>query len=147
MKVSKVRKVRTPQRANKNDAGIDFFVPDDFNNGKIHYLDPGESILIPSGIHVNVPDDHALIAFNKSGVAVKKTLLAGAAVVDEGYQGEMHIHIINVGLTERPITPGEKIMQFILLPMFYDMVEEVEFEDLYLEDSTRGSGGFGSTGA
>ena len=106
MKVSKVRKVRTPQRANKNDAGIDFFVPDDFNNSKIHYLDPGESILIPSGIHVNVPDGHALIAFNKSGVAVKKTLLAGAAVVDEGYQGEMHIHIINVGLKERPITPG-----------------------------------------
>ena len=146
MKVSKVRKVRTPQRANKNDAGIDFFVPDDFNNGKIHYLRPGESILIPSGIHVNVPDGHALIAFNKSGVAVKKTLLAGAAVVDEGYHGEMHIHIINVGDAARPISPGEKIMQFILIPMFYDAVEEVDFKDLYPEDSTRGSGGFGSTG-
>ena len=38
------------------------------------------------------------------------------------------------------------IMQLILIPMFYDMVEEVDFEDLYSEDSTRGSGGFGSTG-
>ena len=146
MKVSKVRKVRIPRRANTNDAGIDFFIPDDFNNGKIHYLKPGEGILIPSGIHVNVPDGYALIAFNKSGVAVKKTLLAGAAVVDEGYHGEMHIHIINVGDAARPISPGEKIMQFILIPMFYDAVEEVDFKDLYPEDSTRGSGGFGSTG-
>ena len=146
MRISKVRKVHTPQRANGNDAGIDFFVPDDFNDGKIKYLNPGESVLIPSGIHVNVPDNHALIAFNKSGVAVKKTLLAGAAVVDEGYQGEMHIHIINVGDKSHSISPGDKIMQFILISMFYDKIEEVDFKDLYPEDSTRGSGGFGSTG-
>ena len=146
MRISKVRKVHTPQRANGNDAGIDFFVPDDFNDGKIKYLNPGDSVLIPSGIHVNVPDNHALIAFNKSGVAVKKTLLAGAAVVDEGYQGEMHIHIINVGDKSHSISPGDKIMQFILIPMFYDKIEEVDFKDLYPEDSTRGSGGFGSTG-
>ena len=146
MKVSKVRKVHTPQRANENDAGIDFFVPDDFNDGKIQYLNPGESVLIPSGIHVNVRDNHALIAFNKSGVAVKKTLLAGAAVVDEGYQGELHIHIINASQGPQEIVAGEKIMQFILVPMFYDSVEEVPDEELFLEQSTRGDGGFGSTG-
>ena len=71
MKFCKVRKVKTPIRANNTDAGIDFFVPED---QKIISLDPGESCLIPSGIKCNVPEGFALVAFNKSGVAVKKAL-------------------------------------------------------------------------
>ena len=85
MKVSRIRDVKMPQRANSNDAGIDFFVPNDYE-GK--WLGKNEGVLIPSGIRVNVPEGHALIAFNKSGVAVKRQLLGGACVVDEGYQGE-----------------------------------------------------------
>ena len=65
---------------------------------------------------------------------------------DEGYQGELHIHIINVGGSVQRIIAGDKIMQFILIPMFYDKVEVVEESDLFVEESTRGSGGFGSTG-
>ena len=63
MKFSKVREVKTPQRANLTDAGIDFFVPEDQSTIS---LTPGESCLIPSGIKVNVPEGYALIAFNKS---------------------------------------------------------------------------------
>ena len=143
MKVSRIRDVKMPQRANSNDAGIDFFVPNDFK-GK--WLGKNEGILIPSGIRVDVPEGHALIAFNKSGVAVKRQLLGGACVVDEGYQGELHIHIINASQGPQEIVAGEKIMQFILVPMFYDSVEEVPDEELFLEQSTRGVGGFGSTG-
>ena len=143
MKVSRIRDVKLPQRANANDAGIDFFVPNDFE-GK--WLGKNEGILIPSGVRVNVPDNHALIAFNKSGVAVKRQLLGGACVVDEGYQGELHIHVINLSQVPQEIKAGEKIMQFILVPMFYDSVEEVEDGELFSEESTRGDGGFGSTG-
>tara|TARA_B100000902_G_scaffold102144_1_gene104573 strand:- start:27219 stop:27653 length:435 start_codon:yes stop_codon:yes gene_type:complete len=143
MKVSRIRDVKLPQRANANDAGIDFFVPNDFK-GK--WLGKNEGILIPSGVRVNVPDNHALIAFNKSGVAVKRQLLGGACVVDEGYQGELHIHVINLSQEPQEIIAGEKIMQFILMPMFYDGVEEVEDGELFSEESTRGDGGFGSTG-
>ena len=109
-------------------------------------LSPGQSCLIPSGIKANVPSGHALIAFNKSGVAVKKSLYAGACVVDEDYQGEIHINLTNVGKEEGEINPGEKIIQFILLPVFYDTIEEVELENLYTEVTTRGEGAFGSTG-
>ncbi len=142
MKISKVRSVKTPVRGTPNSAGIDFFVPDEV---KI-YLKPGESCLIPSGIKANVPACHALMAFNKSGIAVKKTLHVGACVVDEDYQGEIHINLTNVGTRGVQIQPGEKIIQFVLLPVFYDAVEEVEISALFEGITERGEGGFGSTG-
>ena len=142
MKIAKVKAVKTPVRGTPESAGIDFFVPE----GIIARLVPGQSCLIPSGIKADVPQGHALIAFNKSGVAVKKNLYVGASVVDEDYQGEIHINLTNVGREEVEINPGEKIIQFILLPVFYDTIEEVELENLYAGATTRGEGGFGSTG-
>ena len=146
MKISKVKDVKTPVRANANDAGIDFFIPNDWNDGEPLWLSPGQQTLIPSGVKVNVPEGYALIAFNKSGIATKKQLMVGAAVVDEGYQGELHIHVINTGSAVQRIIAGDKIVQFILIPMFYDSVEEVAEDVLFEDESTRGSGGFGSTG-
>ena len=142
MKISKVRPVKTPTRGTPESAGIDFFVP----TGIIAKLSPGQSCLIPSGIKANVPTGHVLIAFNKSGIAVKKNLYVGACVVDEDYQGEIHINLTNVGEVAAEIHAGEKIIQFILLPVFYDTIEEVELENLYEETTARGEGGFGSTG-
>ena len=143
MKFSKIRNVKSPNRANDIDAGIDLFVPED---QQPLTLKPQESCVIPSGVKFNVPEGHALVAFNKSGVAVKRQLLGGACVVDEGYQGELQIHVINVSQEPQRIEAGEKIMQFILVPMFYDAVDEVPEEELFSEQSTRGDGGFGSTG-
>ena len=143
MKISKVREVKTPTRANSTDAGIDFFVPEDT---KEFTLSPGDSCLIPSGIKVNVPEGFALVAFNKSGVAVKKSLHVGACVVDCGYQGEVHINLTNVGDCETDIHPGDKIVQFVLLPLGDPKVELVEENNLYESESSRGEGGFGSSG-
>ena len=143
MKISKKREVKNPTRANSTDAGIDFFVPEDQSTIKIF---PGDSCLIPSGVKVNVPEGFALVAFNKSGVAVKKQLYAGACVVDCGYQGEVHINLTNVGKEEQYIKPGDKIIQFVLLPLGEPSVELVDEENLYEEESNRGAGGFGSTG-
>ena len=142
MKIAKIKAVKTPERGTPESAGIDFFVPD----GMIAKLAPGDSCVIPSGIKASVPTGHALIAFNKSGVAVNKNLYAGACVVDEDYQGEIHINLTNVGRKEVGIKPGEKIIQFILLPVFYDTIELVDLENLYVEATSRGEGGFGSTG-
>ena len=143
MKISKIRDVKTPTRANSTDAGIDFFVPNDQHPVR---LGPGDSAFIPSGIKVNCPEGYALIAFNKSGIAVKKSLHVGACVVDHGYQGEIHINLTNVGQEIQELTPGDKIVQFVLLPLGETEVEEVEDADLYVTVSSRGTGGFGSTG-
>ena len=143
MKFTKIKNVKAPIRANATDAGIDFFVPED--QGTIS-LTPGDSCLIPSGIKVNVPEGYALIAFNKSGVATKKGLQVGACVVDCGYQGELHINLTNVSAEDQKIEAGDKIVQFVLLPLGDPVVELVEENNLYESKSSRGEGGFGSTG-
>ena len=143
MKFTKVRDVKSPKRANDTDAGIDFFVPE--NAGTIT-LTPGDSCLIASGIKVNVPKGYALVAFNKSGVATKKGLQVGACVVDCGYQGEVHIHLVNIGQEYTQLLPGDKVVQFVLLKLGNPILEEVSEENLYEEESNRGDGGFGSTG-
>jgi len=149
MKFYKLRDVKSPVRGTKESAGLDFFIPDDWNDGNTKLVKPGESLLIPSGIKANVPKGFALIAFNKSGIAVKKQLYVGACVVDEDYQGEIHINVSNVSRdTVTEVSPGDKIMQFLLLPINYELPIEVNSEEELWKDkaSERGTGGFGSTG-
>lgn len=144
MKISKIRDVKTPVRGTPLSAGLDFFVPNDFPGD--HFLIPGDAINIPSGIKVKVPHGFALVFMNKSGVAVKKGLQVGACVVDEDYQGEVHLHIRNISPDVQVIKPGEKLVQALLIPVDYCDVEVVETEDLYEEETQRGTGGFGFTG-
>ena len=144
MKIAKTRNVKTPTRGTTQSAGIDFYIPNEWTMDNPIW--PGQSVCIPSGIKVNVPAGHALIAFNKSGVALKKGLDVGACVVDEDYQGEVHLHLTNVSREKIRLTAGEKIVQFVLLPVNYAEVEVVDESQLFDEETKRGSGGFGSTG-
>jgi dUTP pyrophosphatase len=141
MKILKTRNVKTPSRGTSESAGIDFYVPNDFEDV---VLQPGESVLIPSGIKAQVPRGNALIAFNKSGVATKQGLMVGACVVDEDYEGIIHLHMTNTSNKEQIIKSGQKLVQFILLPVNYSQVEEVH--EIQSRNTERGSGGFGSTG-
>ena len=145
MKITKIRDVKTPIRGTEGSAGIDFFVPNDYPNS-LRTIGPGDRFFIPSGIKANVPTGYALIAMNKSGVALKKGLMVGACVVDSDYQGEIHLHLINA--SDKPVTiePGDKLTQFLLIPVDHCAVEVVNEKELFEEETTRGSGGFGSTG-
>ena len=145
MKFSRVREVKSPTRGTSKSAGIDFYVPGDFASGGEYFIKPGENVLIPSGIKAKVPTGYALIAFNKSGVATKKGLYVGACVVDEDYQGEIHLHLTNVGDKTVTIQKDDKIAQFILLPVYYATPVEVPIQELYDSTTERGVGGFGST--
>lgn len=112
-------------------------------------MEPHSKILIPSGIHANLPDHIFLKAENKSGIASKRGLIFGASVVDTDYQGEIHINLMNVTDNHVIIEAGEKIVQFV--PMFQPIMNHVlEYEsldDLYKnKKSDRGAGGFGSSG-
>ena len=109
---------------------------------------PGGKVLIPSGIKANLPHGVYLKAENKSGISSKRGLIFGASVVDEDYQGEIHICLINPTNTSAKIVAGEKIIQF--LPCFSpNMNEVVEYDDeeklFENTKSERGSDGFGST--
>lgn len=154
--------VKSPERGTVKSAGIDFFVPNDFNNGQPLLLAPGEDVLIPSGIIVGLPENTMLMGADKSGIASSSTakklagitpkkdahdtsLIVGAKIIDEDYPGELHIHIINVGRVYASIRAGMKIAQFILVPIRYDSVIEVKnFSDLQIPQTER-TGGFSST--
>ena len=138
--------VKTPVRAHDTDAGIDFFVPENFPETT---LQPGEDILIPSGIRVVVPKGYALIAKEKSGVATKKKLSVGANCVDTGYVGQVHIHLFNFSSNTQVIKPGDKIVQFVMIKIGShqpELISEEVYEAVYC-NTERGAGGFGSTGS
>ena len=140
MKIERIKMVKTPQRGTGASAGIDFFVPRNFGT----MVQPGGSALIPSGIKCEVPKGYMLMAANKSGVCTRTGLIVGATIVDEDYQGEIHMHVINTGNNPVEIGVGDKLVQFILVPVSYENVEVVD--KVHKAVSERGEGGFGSTG-
>lgn len=161
MKIAKVRDVKTPERGTGKSAGIDFFIPADFEG---LMLAPGHDVLIPSGIKASIPEGYMLMAADKSGVvtssyaveeagrkpkatAFNSVVILGAKIVDEDYQGEIHIHLVNVGREIVELAPGMKIAQFILVPVSYEGIEVVDERNLFAKSTERGDGGFGSTDA
>lgn len=146
MKVFRTRDVKLPARGTERSAGLDFYIPNDFES---FWLSPGNSSVIPSGIVAEIPEGYMLKMCNKSGVCTRDLLVVGAEIIDEDYQGEIHLHVINVGRGTVVLHPGMKLVQGILIPVLYGGVEEVEFRDQLFtgRQSERGSGGFGSTGS
>ena len=119
------------------DVGLNYFL-----------LPPMARINIPSGIMCKLSSPNmALIAFNKSGISTKFGLVVGAQVVDYGYQGEIHINVINTSSSVVRIYEHQKLVQFIELPVSIPVVKEVKnFAELHEgEETERGADGFGST--
>jgi len=128
-----------------NDGSVRLFIRD----GKIteFSMGPHSSILLPLGVKVSFDNNHALIFFNKSGVAANKHLVVGSCVVDSEYQGELILNLNNISNRTVSFNAGDKIIQGIILPVICAEVDECENEaSLYSKESNRGSGGFGSTG-
>ena len=164
VKFVKVRDVKTPERGTSVAAGTDFFIPYDFNNGQPYLLEPQRDILIKSGIRASLPAGTMWMGADKSGVATSKaamsnagnqpkasnpdsSLKVGAKIIDEDYQGEIGLHIINIGDRGTWIEPGQKIVQFILVPIIYpELIECDTVEEVFTCETERGEGGFGSTG-
>ena len=150
LRFTKVREVKSPSKAHAVDAGIDFYVP----QGEGRWLNPHERVNIPSGIKMHVPDGWALVAMNKSGVAVNDGLAVMACVVDAGYQGEIHLSVLNTNNDDSSwresdghviIGDGQKLVQFLLIQVPPVELKEVEAPLLFPEKSNRGEGGFGSS--
>jgi dUTP pyrophosphatase len=140
--------VRTPQRANPSDAGLDVFYspPDNEVAGK--WLVPGASGLFSTGLKFGVPHGYMLEVKNRSSMAAKRCLIVGACVVDSGYAGEVFVNLHNIGREPQFIQPGEKIAQLVMTPVIHFSAHEAPTEELYSEPitiSNRGEGALGST--
>lgn len=105
---------------------------------------PGETVMIPTGIAVEIPLGVAGLIFPRSGMASKRGLAPAnkVAVIDPDYRGEIFIALLNHGKVHQVIQPGDRIAQMLFIPYFAPELEEVEV----LTDTQRGAGGFGSTG-
>ena len=105
----------------------------------------GETKLIKTGIALEVPVGYAGLIYARSGLASKKGLAPAnkVGVVDSDYRGEVMVALHNHSADDKTIEPMERIAQLVIAPYLKANFEEVDS----LEDTTRGSGGFGSTGA
>jgi dUTP pyrophosphatase len=128
-----------PSYAQPGDAGADLRSAVDIT------LAPGERAMVPTGIAIALPDGHAAFVHPRSGLAIKHglSMVNTPGTIDAGYRGEISVLLINHDPSEPiDIRRGDRIAQLII-----QRVEQVAFiEAGELPDSSRGSGGFGSTG-
>ncbi|CAG4890203.1 dUTP diphosphatase [Paraburkholderia saeva] len=108
-------------------------------------LKPGETALVPTGLAIHVGDPgYAALILPRSGLGHKHGIVLGNLVglIDSDYQGQLMISTWNRGQTEFTLNPMERLAQLVIVP-----VVQAEFNIVDdFEESTRGAGGFGSTG-
>ena len=124
-----------PTRAHDLDAGYDLYSPVE------DMVFPNGSRTIDTGVHIEIPKGYVGFIKSKSGLNVKYGILS-EGVIDAGYTGSICVKLYNHGNGVVPIKKGQKISQFVLLPI---ITPELELADS-LEETERGNGGFGSTG-
>ena len=138
-----------PVRANPSDAGLDLrWTPSEAAESLLK-IEPGESVLVPTGCTFGIPHGYMMEIKNKSSVAHKRQLLVGACVVDSGYKGEVFVNLHNVGSEVQILEPGDKVAQAVVLPAIpirFLASEDPNIYDWYpITISERRDGALGST--
>ena len=125
-----------PTKAHKEDAGIDLRTMHSFT------INPGEVVCVDTGIHMLIPEGYAGLIKSKSGLTVKHGIVSDAGVIDAGYTGSIVVRLKGEGIAPHVFNLGDKIAQLVLVP-----IPDIEFDEVEdLEDTARGSNGFGSSG-
>lgn len=107
-------------------------------------LSPGARMLVPTGIAIALPDGYEAQIRPRSGLALKYgiTMLNSPGTIDADYRGEIGVILINHGDAPFVVSDGERIAQMVVAPVVQSKLVEVD----ELDETTRGSGGFGHTG-
>ena len=142
--------VKPPTRGHPSDAGLDVYYCPESDECSDRRLDPGFSVILPTGLRFGVPHGYMLEVKNRSSMASKRSLVVGACVIDSGYDGEVFINLHNIGHETQTIKAGTKIAQLVLVPVVPFRAIETSEGDLYdwypITISDRGAGALGSTG-
>lgn len=143
LRVKKLRENAVlPKRMTQGSAGCDLFACFD---EQMKIL-PGKTLPVPTGIAVSLDaaDGYVLLVYARSSLAMKHgiALINSVGVVDLDYRGEIIVPLHNFSETVYEISPGERIAQLIAAPVVFPEIEQAE----ELDDTSRGKGGFGSTG-
>lgn len=128
-----------PTRGHPGDAGLDLYATE------VAHLGPGERWGIGTGIAVEIPEGHAGLVLPRSGLAREHgiTLVNSPGLIDAGYRGEIRVLLLNTDPAETvKIEAGARIAQLVVTPV----ATPEPVEAAALTESSRGDGGFGSTG-
>ena len=127
-----------PSYAHPSDAGMDLRSVDDLT------LAPGQRALVHTGLVMLLPPLYEAQVRPRSGLALKNgvTVLNTPGTIDSGYRGEVGVILINLGQAAFDVRKGDKIAQMVIAPVTQPNIEETDVVD----ETDRGSGGFGSTG-
>lgn len=126
-----------PTRAHKADAGLDLYAMAD------DWIFPKMSAVFDTGVHIAIPEGYVGMVKSKSGLNVNNNLTC-EGVIDSGYTGSIRVKMYNHSeVVQQKICKGQKIAQLVIMPI---ITPELELTDS-LEETERGEGGFGSTGA
>jgi dUTP pyrophosphatase len=105
-------------------------------------LPPGARAAVPTGLQLQIPPGHVGLVWPRSGLAVRHGIDTLAGVIDSDYRGEVKVVIVNHGEEPFAIAPGDRVAQLLL-----QRVERAAFgASAVLDGTSRGQGGFGSTG-
>ncbi len=129
-------RAKLPHYAHPHDAGADLFSVEDV------VIPPGERVLVSTGIALEIPEGYVGLVWDKSGLSTTHGLKTLGGVIDAGYRGEIKIGIINLSKDPYHLGVGHKVAQLLLQNVEHAHIVEVDD----LSSSTRGEGGFGSTG-
>jgi dUTP diphosphatase len=130
---------KMPTRAHEGDAGLDLYACE------AAHIGPGERWSVGTGIAVEIPDGYAGLVLPRSGLAQRHgiALVNAPGLIDAGYRGEIRVLLLNTDPAEIfRVQPGDRIAQLVIVPIA--AAEPVEAEAL--AESSRGDGGFGSSG-
>ncbi len=127
--------VKLPSYAHPGDAGMDLF------SRELRTLEQGEPHLFRLGFSLELPPGFVAFIKDKSGLALKGLHTMGG-VIEHTYRGEYGVILNNVTEKEYLVRPGDKIAQLVILPVATAEIEEAT----ELSETSRGPGGFGSTG-
>lgn len=125
-----------PHYNHEGDAGMDVYAIEDV------VLWPNEPVGVPTGISMELPKGYVALIWDKSGLALKEGIKTMAGVGDSNYRGEYKIVLLNTTNQYYYVKKGQKIAQILIQPIMKAEIEEVS----ELSNTTRGKGGFGSTG-
>ena len=135
LKVMLARGAKMPTRAHENDAGFDLYSPVD----ALIYND--DSVVIDTGVHVQIPPGYVGLVKSKSGLNVWHSVTS-EGVIASGYTGSIRVKLYNHGRCAVSIARNQKISQLVIVPI---ATPELLLVDEFLQ-TERGDGGFGSTG-
>ena len=138
MKIMLDKNAKKPMKAHEMDGGFDLFAPEGA------FVEPNGTVVIDTGVHIELPPNTVGLLVSKSGLNVKNDITS-TGLIDSGFTGSIKVKLYNHKGSAYMINKGDKISQLVILPIVPIKNSDLEIVE-ELEATERGDNGFGSSG-